>query len=138
MNSLPNRSDSLILFDGVCALCDRAVDFVIRHDRDGLFRLAAIQSDAGARIADERGLAMASPESVYLIQGNSIYRKSTAALRIVKGLGGFWSLFYVLILVPRLIRDPIYDFVARNRYRWFGRKMSCHMLEGASADRFLH
>ncbi|WP_018627941.1 thiol-disulfide oxidoreductase DCC family protein [Niabella aurantiaca] len=114
----------VILFDGVCNLCNSAVRFVIKHDKKGMFRFAALQSPAGERFAQQYGIPPAY-NSVVLISSGRAFLKSAAALRIARRLGGLWPLLYVFIAVPAPIRDRIYDFVARNRYRWFGRADHC-------------
>ena len=114
----------IVLFDGVCNLCNASVLFVIDRDPAGYFAFASIQSasarDALVRAgADSKRLDLSS---VLLIEGTRVYDRSTAALRIARHLSGAWPLLVVLRVVPRFIRDAVYDWVARNRYRWFGRR----------------
>lgn len=127
----------LIVFDGVCVLCNRAVDFIIRRDRRRLFRFARIQSVARTAIEDAPDAENAPIVSVYLIEGDTAYTKSTAVLRILRLLGGVWSMLYVVALIPRFMRDGIYDLIARRRYGWFGRATSCRALTDDIADRFV-
>jgi predicted DCC family thiol-disulfide oxidoreductase YuxK len=117
----------VVLFDGVCNLCNGAVRFVTRHDRAGRFDFTALQSEAGARLLRERGhgTALGEPEALVLIEGTRVYTHSDAALRIARSLDGAWPLLGLLLLVPRVIRDAAYRFVARRRYRWFGRVTDC-------------
>lgn len=139
---------AVVLFDGVCNFCDASVNFIIEHDRDGYFRFAPLQSDAGMKLAAEHGLAsdMANSEtendlipidSVILIENGEAYTHSTAALRIVRRLGGIWSLMYAFIIVPRPVRDLAYRLFARYRYRFFGRKDQCMIPTPEVRERFL-
>ena len=120
---------ALILFDGVCNLCNGFVQLVIRHDPAGRFQFAALQSEAGRAVLAAHGLdanAVASePESVLLEVDGLLYSHSDAVLRIAQGLGGPWRLLLAGRLLPRTWRDAAYRFVARHRYRWFGRQESC-------------
>ena len=129
----------VVLFDGTCNLCNGAVRFVIAHDRAGHFRFAALQSVAGERLLRERGRAAVwgDPESVLLVEGQEVYTHSDAALRIAKRLDGAWPLLHGLILVPSFIRDAVYRFIARRRYRWFGRTEVCPAPSPGSSARFL-
>lgn len=115
----------LILFDGVCNLCDSSVQFVIRNDKRQLFYFASLQGETGQNILNNFRLPVEGFNSFVLVVGDKIYRESTAALRVLKMLGGFWSVFYVFILVPPFLRDGVYRFISRNRYRWFGKKDAC-------------
>ncbi len=115
----------IILFDGVCNLCNSSVQFIIKHDKKSIFRFASLQSEFGKRIIEKFDLANKNIDSVMLLENNAIELKSTAALQIAKQLGGIYSALYVFIIIPRFMRDSIYDFVARNRYRWFGKQESC-------------
>jgi predicted DCC family thiol-disulfide oxidoreductase YuxK len=115
----------VILFDGVCNLCNASVQFIIRHDKKQIFRFAALQSAFGQSALKKFNLADKNIDSVILVENNSVQLKSDAALNIAKQLGGIYSLFYVFIVVPKFIRNSVYDFIARNRYRWFGKQESC-------------
>ena len=115
----------IILFDGVCNLCNASVQFIIKHDKKSVFRFASLQSEFGKRIIKKYDLANKNIDSVMLFENNAVQLKSTAALQIAKQLGGIYSALYVFIIIPRFMRDSIYDFVARNRYRWFGKQESC-------------
>lgn len=118
---------SLILFDGVCNLCNRAVDFIIRRDRGRHFKFASLQSDVGKQHAERHGVDLSSVDSVVLIDSGKAYLKSSAALRIAKKLRGGWPLLYGLIIVPKPLRNWTYDWIARNRYQWFGKKETCRL-----------
>ncbi|MCX6833329.1 MAG: DCC1-like thiol-disulfide oxidoreductase family protein [candidate division Zixibacteria bacterium] len=131
----PNRP--LIVFDGVCVLCNRTVDFIIQRDQRKLLRFVQLQSEAGTTIVNTLDIGDAPTASVYLIEGDNTYTKSTAVLRILRLLGGVWSTLYIFALIPRFIRDGIYDFIARHRYGWLGRTTSCRALTSDIADRFV-
>ncbi|MBF9220198.1 thiol-disulfide oxidoreductase DCC family protein [Hymenobacter ruricola] len=128
-----------IFFDGVCNLCNGFVQFVIRHDAAGRYRFAALQSEAGQALLAAQGQAIpaAAPESVLLLRQGRLYSHSSAVLRIAHGLGGAWRLAAVAELLPRALRDAAYRFVARHRYRWFGREESCMLPTPALKARFL-
>ena len=129
---------AIILFDGVCNLCNGFVQFVIRHDAEGRFRFAALQSAAGQAVLTARVEAVAAePESVLLDLDGQLYSHSEAVLRIARGLGGPWRLLLAGRLLPRAWRDAAYRFVARHRYRWFGRQESCMLPTPALQARFL-
>jgi predicted DCC family thiol-disulfide oxidoreductase YuxK len=125
MLNLPENK-KIILFDGVCNLCNSFVQFVIKHDTKDVFRFVALQSDLGKEISKHIGLENQNIDSVVLYNPNSrFYIKSNAALEITKNLGGIFKLLIVLKVFPRFFRDFVYDFVARNRYKWLGKKESC-------------
>ena len=138
---MPGSASDIIFFDGVCNLCNGFVQFVIRHDPEGRFRFAALQSDAARHLLAAHGLPptalAAEPDSVLLLSGGRLYSHSTAVLRIARGLGGGWQLAGVGGLLPRAWRDALYRFVARHRYRWFGRQESCMLPTPALKERFL-
>jgi len=139
----PVQGHPIILFDGECNLCNGTVDFVVRRDRVARFRFAPLQGETAAALhaAAPESAAAGAPanplRSVLLWQNGMMYAKSSAGLRVLAGLGGFWRLFAAFLVVPRPIRDAIYDWIARNRYRWFGRRESCRMPEPGERDRFL-
>jgi predicted DCC family thiol-disulfide oxidoreductase YuxK len=128
---------SIILFDGVCNLCNGAVQFIIRRDPQGLFKLAAQQSDTGEALLQQFHIKAGEAGTIILIEGDQYFTQSTAALRIAKRLQGLWPLVYAAILVPPFLRNAIYDYIARNRYRWFGRKDQCMMPTPEMKKRFL-
>ena len=138
---------AVVLFDGVCNFCDASVNFVIDHDRAGYFKFAPLQSEAGRKLAAEYGLRSDSDEkptgdlipidSVILVEEGKAYTHSTAALRIARSLGGVWSLFYGLIVVPKPVRDFFYRMFAKYRYRLFGRKDECMLPTAEMRARFL-
>ncbi|MDJ0365213.1 thiol-disulfide oxidoreductase DCC family protein [Hymenobacter sp. H14-R3] len=131
-----------ILFDGVCNLCNGFVQFIIRHDPQGRFRFAALQSETGQALLAAHGqpptaAQLASPDSVILLEGGQLYSHSAAVLRIARRLGGPWRLAAVGGLLPQRWRDGLYRFVARHRYRWFGRQESCWLPTPELRARFL-
>lgn len=129
--------DHLILFDGVCNLCDGFVQFVIRHDKKGRFRFGALQSPEAEAIFKALGYDYSIPKTVILIEEGKVYQRSEAALRVARHLQFPWPVFYGFMLVPGIVRDWVYDFVARNRYRWFGKKDSCMIPTPELKARFL-
>jgi predicted DCC family thiol-disulfide oxidoreductase YuxK len=125
MLNLPENK-KIILFDGVCNLCDNAVQYVIKHDKKDVFRFVALQSDLGRKILDYLNVDTSTMDSVILYEpGVAYFYKSDAALEIVKDLNVFlkWSIIFKII--PASFRNPIYDYVARNRYKWYGKKEDC-------------
>lgn len=117
----------IILFDGVCNLCNGAVQFIIERDKKQTFRFASLQSEVGQKYMRQAGLSADKIDTILLVENDKIHDKSTAALRIAKRLDGLWSLMFGFIIVPPFIRNAAYDFIARNRYKWFGKKDSCWM-----------
>jgi predicted DCC family thiol-disulfide oxidoreductase YuxK len=127
----------IIIFDGLCVLCSRFVAFVLRRDKKRVFRLLAAQSPLGEALYRHYGLRAPDYETYLLLADGEVREKSDAALRIARLLGFPWSIAGVFSIVPRGGRDAIYDFVARNRLRWFGARQSCYAPEAADAERFL-
>ena len=133
---------TIILFDGVCNLCNGFVQFVIEHDPQARFQFAALQSEAGQSLLRQYGLDPAptgtDPDSVWLLDEGRLYSHSTAVLRIAKRLGGGWSLLAAPgWLLPAAVRDALYRFVARHRYQWFGRQQECWLPTPDLRARFL-
>jgi len=120
-----SASGPIILFDGVCVLCTGNARFVLRHDRRGHFRLASIQSEAGRALCERFGVDADDPDTMLVIQGERARRDSDAVLAIAEGLGWPWRAAGLLRAIPRGWRDALYRRVARNRYRWFGRRETC-------------
>ena len=134
----------ILFFDGVCTLCNASVDFIIRHDKAERFRFASLQSDFAQNklktagfLSENESLSEQPMDTVVLMDGGQIFTKSGAALEIARRLGGFWQIFYFLKILPRPVRDFFYDLVARNRYRFFGKKESCRLPTAAERSRFL-
>lgn len=128
----------VILFDGVCNLCNSSVQFIIRRDPKSYFRFAALQSDKGRELISLYGQTVADPpDSVILVDANGIHIRTDAALRIAKRLSGLWPAFSLFLILPRWLRDPVYNWIGRNRYRWFGKQDSCMMPDPSLRSRFL-
>lgn len=128
---------TIVLFDGVCNFCTNFVQFLIRHDHKKVFHFASLQSEVGKKILLQHGLDPNSLNTSVLIAEGKSYLRSAAGLRILKLLGGGWQFFYVLIFVPAFVRDGVYGIIARNRYRWFGRREQCIIPTEEVKDRFL-
>ena len=135
---IPEVHNSVIIFDGVCNLCNGAVNFIIDRDTSANFQFAPMQSVSANKILSTLNLPSDNIDSIILIENGSSYIKSTAALRICKKLGALWPLFYLFILVPRPIRDYFYGIVAKNRYRWFGKREKCILPNAEIESRFLN
>jgi predicted DCC family thiol-disulfide oxidoreductase YuxK len=127
----------VVLFDGVCVLCSRFVRFLIKRDRRGVLRFAALQGPAGNRLRAAHPGAPPAGDSVLYRRYGTWYAQSDAVLRIIADLGGAWRLALVLLLVPGALRDTVYNRVARSRYRWFGRTDDCLVPGPAVRERFL-
>jgi len=137
MQNLP-KNKKIILFDGVCNLCDAVVQFVIEHDKNDLFRFVALQSELGQEILKHIGINPNNIDSVILYEpGIAYYYKSTAAIEIAKSLGGFWHLGTVFRIIPTGIRNQLYDYIAKNRYKWYGKKESCWIPSKELKSKFL-
>ncbi|MFI5323635.1 MAG: thiol-disulfide oxidoreductase DCC family protein, partial [Thermodesulfobacteriota bacterium] len=115
----------LIIFDGVCNYCCGMVNFIIKGDPRGMFRFAPFQSAVAERILGQFNYPATNLDSFVLIENRKLYTRSEAGLRVQKLLGGIHALLYAFIIVPAPIRDAVYDFIARHRYRWFGKKDEC-------------
>jgi predicted DCC family thiol-disulfide oxidoreductase YuxK len=135
MTDEPSRS--IVLFDGVCNFCNRSVNWIIRRDKRRYFRFAALQSDVGGGLQQRYGLDPSALDTLVLIEGAKVYVKSTAALRIVRRLRWPWRVLYALVAVPRPVRDFAYDWFARRRYRWFGKREECMVPSPEVRKRFL-
>ncbi|MGE6219502.1 thiol-disulfide oxidoreductase DCC family protein [Nubsella zeaxanthinifaciens] len=130
-------SQSVIFFDGVCNLCNSTVQFVIKHDRRQYFKFAALQSEFAQEQLSGFVLKAKRGDSFVLVEDGKVYEQSTAALRVAKKLSGLWRLLYIFIVVPPFVRDAVYNFVARNRYKWFGKQESCWVPTPDLKSRFL-
>lgn len=132
-----NTPNPVLVFDGVCGLCNASVDFVIKHDRRRVFRFTPSQSASGRRLLERFGVDPEDVQSVYLVEGGRIKARSTAALLVARRLGFPWALASVFLLVPRPLRDLVYGWIARNRYRWFGKQETCRLPNAEERSRFL-
>lgn len=128
---------NVLLFDGVCNLCNSTVQFILKRDKKKRFYFAALQSEKGQELLQKFGLPTQDFDTVVYVRGESFLTKSSAALYIMRDLGGFWQILFPLIVIPKFIRDAVYSWVARNRYRWFGRQESCMLPTPDLKSRFL-
>ena len=132
-----NKIPVLILFDGVCNLCNSSVQFIIKRDPESRFQFASLQSPRGQAELQRFGLDQKSLHSIIVIDGDHVYQRSDAALKIAGSLGGIWSVFRLLYIFPRFLRDPGYDLIARNRYRLFGKQDHCMVPSPELKSRFV-
>ena len=132
-----NVGSAIIVFDGVCALCNGWVDFLLARDRHQRYRFAAMQSPAGRRLLAAHGLDPDDPASFLLLDGQGAQTDTDAIARVLSGLGGGWRVAALGRLLPRAIRDRLYRVVARNRYRLFGRRDACRMPDPSQRHRFI-
>jgi predicted DCC family thiol-disulfide oxidoreductase YuxK len=137
ISELP-KNKKIILFDGVCNLCNSSVQFVIKHDQKDIFRFVSLQSDLGKKIINHIGIANQNIDSILLYQpGIAYYYKSDAALQIAKNLDGFLHFGTIFKILPMIFRNSIYDYVAKNRYKWFGKQENCLLLSPELEAKFL-
>ena len=128
----------VVLFDGVCNLCNSSVQFILKRDKAGRFRFASLQGDAGKKLLEQFHLPDNYLNSFVLIEGEKAWTRSSAALRVLKNLGGGWKILYGTgWILPLFVRDGIYNWIARNRYRWFGRREACWVPTPELRARFL-
>jgi predicted DCC family thiol-disulfide oxidoreductase YuxK len=137
MSATAPENHPVLLFDGVCNLCNGVVQFLVPRDPDGTLRFASLQSEAAAELLAECDLPSDSTESVVLVEDGTCYEKSAAAIRVAEHLGGVYALASVFRYVPRRVRDALYDFVAERRYRWFGKRERCMVPSPDLRSRFL-
>jgi predicted DCC family thiol-disulfide oxidoreductase YuxK len=131
-------SSGYVFFDGVCNFCNDSVRFIIKRDPKGVFKYAPLSSkEAKNMIADTGKKLEDLPDSIVLVLDGKYYDKSSAALEIAKRMNGAWPLFYIFKIIPSFIRNPIYDYFAKNRYKWFGKKETCPMPSPEIRSRFL-
>ena len=132
------KNKKIILFDGVCNLCNSSVQYVIKHDKKDIFRFVSLQSEVGQKILKHIGISQNSLDSIVLYEpGKAYYLKSNAALQIAKNLGGIFTYSTLFRIIPTSLRDIIYDFVAKNRYKWYGKQNSCMLPTKELRDKFL-
>lgn len=131
------QHENILLFDGVCNLCNGVVQFIIKRDKKAKFKFTALQSDAGQQLLKQYNLPLDDFESFVFIHKGIAYQRSGAALRVARELGGFWKLFYGFIILPKIIRDSIYNLIAGSRYKIFGRQDSCMIPTPELRSRFL-
>lgn len=131
------RNHDIVLFDGVCNLCNSAILFIIKRDKKDRFRFAPLDSDIGKELLSQHHMDSTKIDSIVLISGDSAYAKADAALYISKHLTHLWPLLYGFKVIPSFISNKIYDFIARNRYKWFGKKESCMIPTPNLTSKFL-
>ena len=137
-NQISNESDSpILLFDGVCNLCHHFVQFILKRDPKGHIRFASLQSELGQQLLKKHHIPQDQLDTVILIEKGKVYAHSDVAIRIVPYLNNLWPVLSVFRIVPRFLRDPIYNWIAANRYRWFGKQDQCLMPQPEWKDRFL-
>lgn len=127
----------LIIFDGYCNLCNASIDFIIRRDRKARFRFTPNQGETAQQILAEQGMPTEEVGTLYLWRNGKLYRESSAVLRIAWHLGFPWALGAVGLLVPAFLRNIVYKWIARNRYRWFGKKETCRLPTPEEQSRFV-
>ena len=132
-----NLNENILLFDGVCNLCNGMVSFIITRDKKGKFKFSSLQSEAGRSWLERVGLSENEFDSFVLIKNENYYLKSTAALKTLRELGGIWKIFYVFIWVPRPLRDFLYDIIAKSRCKVFGKRNTCMIPTPEIEARFL-
>jgi predicted DCC family thiol-disulfide oxidoreductase YuxK len=134
---LEKKYSKILLFDGECNLCNSTVQFVIKHDAKANIKFASLQSEFGQKLMKKFEIHQHYLDSIIFIEGNIAYYKSTAALRLFRQLDGWWKLTYAFMIVPKLIRNLVYDYIARNRVKWFGKAQTCWVMTPDLKDRFL-
>ena len=131
------KDKSIILFDGVCNLCNSSVNFIIKNDKKQTFLFTSLQSDAAKEILLQFSSKKIDFKSILLIKNGIIYDKSTAVLLIIKQLSNYYKFLYAFIIIPAFIRDIVYNFIAKHRYNWFGKDESCMIPSASLKNRFL-
>jgi predicted DCC family thiol-disulfide oxidoreductase YuxK len=133
-----NKEDKkIVLFDGVCNLCNSSVQFILKRDKKNQFVFGSLQGKTGQEYLKKFNLPADTLNSFMLVEDDNLYTKSTGALHMLKYLGGAWPLLYAFIIVPAFIRDAVYNWIARNRYKWFGKKNACWIPTPALKAKFL-
>ena len=135
---MSNSEAHILLFDGVCNLCNSIVQFTIKRDPKEKFKFASLQSESGQALLKKFGLPTDDFDSFVFIKGDKYFLKSSAGLHVLKELGGVWKLFYVVIIFPRPLRDFVYNIIAKTRYKIFGRQATCMVPTPRLKQRFLH
>ena len=137
MAMINSESHPVILFDGLCNFCNAGVNFIIKQDKKKAFRFAALQSEAGQKLLEEHHLPKEGFNSFVLINNGKVYQKSSAGLRLYQVLPWYWKWTQSFWLVPKFIRDAVYDLIAKKRYKWFGKKDACMLPTPEVRSRFL-
>lgn len=129
--------EPVILFDGVCNFCNSTVNMVIRNDKKALIKFAAMQTDIGRQLLQQYQLPVDDLKSFVFLENGKAYKKSTGALKVCRYLRGLWPLLYTFIIIPPFIRNALYDFIAKRRYKWFGVREQCMIPTPEVRARFL-
>ena len=132
-----NSHNAIVLFDGVCNLCNSLVLFIIKRDKDAKFKFASLQSNTAQSLLRKHNLPIVVVDSFVLIKDDTFSEKSSAGLYLLKEIGGLWKLLYIFILIPRPLRDFVYDKIANSRYKVFGKRDECMVPTDELKDRFL-
>ena len=132
------NDNPVILFDGICNFCNSAVNFTLKRNKKANIRFAPMQSEAGQKLLQQYNLPADDMQSFIFIEGGVVYKQSTAALKVCRHLRGLWPLCYGFIIVPKFIRDGIYNWIAKNRYKWFGVQQACMIPTPEVRARFLN
>lgn len=141
------KYNAIIFFDGICNFCNSSVNFIIKRDKNNYFKFASLQSEFAQNFLEPfnlvpkvhlgNGKMEKKLDSIILFKNNKLYIKSTAALRIAKHLYGLWKIFFIFIIIPPFIRNFAYDIIAKNRYKWFGKRDSCMIYDDDIKNKFL-
>ncbi|MFC7357156.1 thiol-disulfide oxidoreductase DCC family protein [Jejudonia soesokkakensis] len=131
------KNHKIVLFDGVCNLCNTSVTFLIKRDKNDVFRFAALQEEPGVSLLQKYHIDPKETDSIILIDNGKAYVKSSAALRAAKYMSGFYPILYGFMIVPKFIRNAVYDYIAKNRYKWYGKKESCMIPTPELKQKFL-
>ncbi|MDA0196458.1 MAG: thiol-disulfide oxidoreductase DCC family protein [Bacteroidetes bacterium] len=134
---IEKKVEHIILFDGICNFCNGAINFVMDRDRDGIFKFASLQSAFGQGYLKDSQLPLDEFESMVFLEHDEIYTKSTAVLKIARNMSGIWPILYGFMIVPKFLRDAIYNLIANNRYSWFGKRDQCRVPTPELKERFL-
>ncbi len=135
MKNIPYQP--LLLFDGICNLCNTSINYIIKRDKRQLFKFASLQSDAAKQVLLQFNEKKYSIDSIILICNNSIYYKSSAILKLLSIMGGIYSVSAIGYIIPKKLRDKLYDYIAKNRYKWFGKRESCMLPTTDLEQRFI-
>lgn len=132
------KAQPVIFFDGICNLCNASVQFVIANDKNNRFKFSALQGEYAKEVLPKFTIDSSKLNSILLIENGTLYSKSSAALRVAKKLDGLLPCLYVFIIVPKFFRDWVYDIIAKNRYKWWGKQASCWVPSPELKNKFLN
>lgn len=132
-----DNNKAYVFFDGVCNICNGTVNWLMERDRKDIFRFASLQSDPAKPLLDQYGIDANALESIVVIWQGKAYTKSSAALKLGELLGGIWSVAAMFQWLPQALRDAVYSFIARNRYKWFGQRDTCRIPTPEERSKFL-